>query len=58
MYNSVAYVIDVELTRLHDTDNKRHFTTMKRGGSKTRYKKVSKQRIKEFILHDKSNCLK
>lgn len=50
MYNSVAYVIDVELTRLYDTDNKRNFTTAKRGGSKTRYKKVSEQRIKEFYF--------
>lgn len=42
MYNSIAYVIDGELVGVHATDNKRHFTAKKRGGSKTRYKKVSK----------------
>ncbi|GAB1862210.1 hypothetical protein CAJAP_03289 [Camponotus japonicus] len=37
---------------LEQVADRRHFTARKRGGSRTRYKKVSKLQIKNFLLHN------
>jgi len=46
---------ELENTRMHAALSGRHFAARKRGGSRTRYKKVSESWIKELSLHATDN---